>query len=234
MGEVKVQKTLKTEKPLIFVDNRELNSKVYEYLNRHDAIIKTKNLNVADYICSERVAVEKKTVKDFIASLFDQRIFHQLKNLSESYERPILFIEGNPELLFAESNTNPNVIRGALASIAVDSKIPIIWTQNARETAAFLYWIAYREQVKEKIRLSIRSAKKPKNLDEHQEYLVAGLPNINSKLSRTLLKHFKTPKKLFSASVEELKKVDGIGDKKAEKIYELVNKKYKPKVRVLA
>lgn len=167
------------------------------------------------------------TVKDFISSLLDQRIFHQLKNLSESYERPVLLIEGNPELLFAESNVNPNAIRGALASIAIDSKIPVLWTQNSKDTAAFIYWIAYREQVKEKSILSIRSTKKPKTPKQHQEYLVAGLPNINSKLSKVLLKHFKTPRKLFCASLEKLQEVDGIGKKKAERILELLNKEYK-------
>jgi Fanconi anemia group M protein len=55
---------------------------------------------------------------------------------------------------------------------------------------------------------------------------MAGLPNVSTKLSRSLLKEFKTPRKVFSANHERLMKVDGIGKEKARRIWELLNKEY--------
>ena len=173
------QKTLPSRKVIVFVDNRELNSSVTEHMRDFDAEIVPKQLEVADYICSDRVACERKTLRDFLSSIFNQRIFKQLKELNDSYERPVLILEGNPELLFLENRTNPNVIRGVLGSIAVDYKIPIIWTHNPRETAAQVFWIANREQVLEKREIQIRSKRRAPSLAHQQEFLVAGLPGIS-------------------------------------------------------
>jgi ERCC4-type nuclease len=56
-----------------------------------------------------------------------------------------------------------------------------------------------------------------------QEFLLAGLPDVNTMLSRNLLKKFRTPKRVFSASPEKLMTVEGIGELKARKIWELLN-----------
>jgi Fanconi anemia group M protein len=137
-----------------------------------------------------------------------------------------MILEGNPDLLFLERNVHPNTIRGALASLAIDHKIPIIWTRNSVETANQIYWIAYREQVKEKRSLAIRCPRRLVSLGSQQEFLIAGLPYVNTKLSKNLLKKFKTPKRVFSAKQERLTKVEGIGKGKAKKIWDLLNKEY--------
>ncbi len=225
--EKSVQKTLPVSKVIISVDNREVGSAAYEHLKKHECILSTKNLRVGDYIASERVGIEKKTISDFLNSMFDQRIFRQLSDLKSAYECPVLLIEGNPELLFIESAAHPNAIRGCLASIATDYKIPILWARNGKEAAAQIYWIAYREQALEKKPLSIRAERRPEELPRQQEYLVAGLPNVNTVMSRRLLEHYKTPKRLFSATEGSLKRVKGIGELKAKKIWEMLNREYK-------
>jgi Fanconi anemia group M protein len=221
-----VQKTLPVSRVIVSVDSREANSHAFEHLKKYECTISMKSLEVGDYIASERVGIEKKTVQDFLGSMFDQRLFRQLGELKNSYEAPVLIIEGNPELLFLEGNVHPNAIRGCLASIAVDYKVPILWTRNGKETAAQIYWIAYREQVLEKKPISVRAEKRPVDFFRQQEYLVAGLPNVNSVMSRRLLEHYRTPKRLFSATEGSLKRVDGIGELKAKKIWEMLNREY--------
>ncbi len=221
-----VQKILPAEKVVIFVDHRERNSGVAEYLMEYDAKVVTKQLDTADYLSSDRVAIERKRVQDFLQSIVDKRLFSQLKNLTETYERPIIIMEGRPEILFSERDIHPNTIRGVLSSMAVEYRVPIIWTLNARETAAQVFWLAYREQVKEKREVAIRTNHKTNSISEQQEYVVAGLPHINTTLSKRLLEEFGTIKKIFSSSEEKLKRVDGLGEKKAKKIWELLNHKY--------
>lgn len=210
----------------IIVDHRETRNGVFLSLEKKDAKIDRQQLKTADYICSERVCVERKTVPDFIQSVIDRRLFKQLSEMRECFENPLLILEGNPELLFLERNVHPNMIRGVFASLAIDYKIPIIWTRNSEETANQIYWLAYREQARGKNLPVIRSPRRFQRVSDMQEFLISGLPSINSKLSRNLLMKFKTPKRVFAAKQERLMKVDGIGKEKAKKIWQLLNDEY--------
>jgi len=210
---------------VIVADHREASSGVIRHLSGMNALVRAEQLDVADYILSDRVAVERKSVGDFISSIKDQRVFEQLDRLAKSYENPVIMMEGDPEAMF-DNGMHPNSIRGALSSIAVDLGIPIIWTRNPKETAAQLYWIARREQVELDRKIQIRSFSMDAPMHKHQEFLVSGLPFVNSVMSRRLLKKFGSPAKLFSATEEELKSVDGIGEVKARKIKELIDSEY--------
>jgi Fanconi anemia group M protein len=211
----------------VLADNREANSLIIRYLSELGTSVKSSNLEIGDYIASDRVGIERKRISDFLQSITDQRIFRQLSDLREAFECPILMIEGNPELLFLEREIHKNTIRGVLAHIAVDMKVPIIWTQNSRESASQIFWIARREQVLEKKPLQIRPSRKARTHAQRQEFLVAGLPHVNTVLSKRLLGELKTIKGIFTASQERLKMIEGLGEEKARKIWELINRKYK-------
>ncbi|RLJ02812.1 MAG: hypothetical protein DRP11_02630 [Candidatus Aenigmatarchaeota archaeon] len=220
------QKVLKPEgKVLIIVDNREFQTKVVRELSRLGCIMTPKQLEVGDYILSERVCVERKTSSDFVNSVIDGRLFSQLKELLRNFEKPLLIIEGNN--LYIHRNVHPNALRGALASVAVDYRVPILWTSSEEETASLLYWIARREQMEEQRSISIRGSKKPMSPDEQQEYLISGLPNVNSKIAKRLLEFFGTPEKVFTATEKELQKVEGIGKVLAGRIRNILTKKYR-------
>lgn len=220
------EKAARQTATIIYVDNREMKSGICGYLKDFGVLVKPEQLKVGDFICSDRVCVERKTTQDFLQSMLNQRIFEQLRSLSESFERPVLILEGRPEQLFSERNIHANAVRGMLTAIAVDFGIPIMWTRDARETAAQVFWIANREQVLERREPSIRASKKARSLARQQEFLVAGLPNINSKLSKRLLKKFKTVRKVFTANEKRLMKIDKIGKEKARRIREVLNSEY--------
>ncbi len=210
----------------IIADHREKGTKTFEWLKTFDADVREEQLDVADYIVSEHIGIERKTVSDFLTSFFDQRLFGQLEKMAESFEKPLLIIEGDPSMLFESRNVHPNSIHGVLSFIALDQRIPIIWTHSPKMTAAQIYWIAYREQVKKSDRLQARVCKKSKSAKDHQEFIVAGLPKVNSMLSKRLLEEFGTVKRVFSANEKKLMKVNGIGKKKANEIWCLLNRKY--------
>ena len=226
---MEAQKVLRGEKVLILADHREASSNVTRHLKEHDADVRETQLKVGDYILSERVAVERKSIPDFLQSIIDQRLFRQMEELSCSYEKPVLILEGNPEALFLERNMHANTVRGVLSSIAIDYRLPIIWTHNSKETAAQIYWMAHREQVQESKELQIRCSKKNHTLGHQQEFLVAGLPNISNVLSRRLLRHFGSVAEVYAAQPEELMKVEGIGKERAKKIWDLINSGYEEK-----
>lgn len=208
-------------KVLIFVDTRE--DSILDYFKQYDCIIQRKMLLYGDFICSDRVCIEKKITKDFIQSITDKRLFTQLKAMKDNFEKPILIVEGEESLY---GYLQPNIIRGALAAITVDLSIPIIWTRDLADTAGLVFWIAKREQIDEKREVSLRNKKVPETVKEKQEYLISSLPDISSVRARDLLKHLKSPQKIFNANEKELQEVKGIGDKIAKKIKEVIEKEY--------
>lgn len=218
-----VQKILPTDEIVIFADTREMKSLVVLDLMKYQCLVKPKMLAVGDYILSDRVCVERKTYDDFIYSIMDKRLFSQLKDLTESFEKPILLIEGKRE---ASINMHENAIRGALASVAVDYNIPIIWTRDAADTAGMLYWIAKREQIDDERSISIRGKRSKMDLHQFQEFIISGLPKVDKKTSRKLLTKFGTVEEVFKASEEDLRSVDGIGKKLAKVIRNIVTAKY--------
>ena len=220
-GQLKLMDFEDAPKPTIYVDTREFRSDVVKYLSENYSIV-AKQFEVGDYIISDRIAIERKKVDDFLDSLKDGRLFSQMVEMRRNYEVPILIIEG--ESLFIRG-FHENSIYGALASIISDYKIPIIFTRDARETAKFIEALMKRE-LGERGEVSLRKEKRAMSMQERQRYIIESLPNVSAKLSQRLLEHFGSVKDVINAEVGELIQVKGIGRKTAEEIYDIVNKKY--------
>ncbi|MBS3050916.1 MAG: hypothetical protein J4400_02095 [Candidatus Aenigmarchaeota archaeon] len=213
---------------IIYADKREGNSRILDILkDRCD--LREKQLAVADYLLSKRVAVERKTCGDFISSITDGRLFRQLNELKENFKMPLMILEGNG-LFSGERKVHPNAIRGALASITLDYGIPVIKTENNLDTAEMLLAIAKREQLERKKNISLRGGKKAKSTNHRQEFILAGLPQISTQTARKLLKHFGTLEKIFTSTEEELTGIEGIGPKTAKMIRTLLTKKYEKSI----
>ena len=211
------------KKVKIIIDIRERAMKTF--LKRYDCIFEEKQLPVGDFVLSDRAVAERKTVKDFVQSVSDGRLFNQLIMLKQ-VQRPILIIEGM-DINSHNRDIQPNAIRGALASVVIDYQIPILWARNIEETAALLYQIAKREQLKKKRPISIRVKHRFRSLREQQEFLVCGLPLVSTVLARRLLDKFGSPEAVFNASEEDLQKVKGIGKELAAKIKNVLETKFK-------
>jgi Fanconi anemia group M protein len=210
----------------IIADSREVNSKLINELSKLGTIVELKVLECGDFILSDRIIVERKTSEDFCSSILDGRLFEQAKKMKEYYERPVILIEGTP--LATERNLNPKAIMGAISSLIADFNLSLVLTRDVFESALFLFSLAKREQITERREPKVRSEKKPLSLTKLQEYLVSGLPNVNVKIARRLLEEFKTVEKVFTASEEELKKVDGVGEKISKKIRKVLTAEYLP------
>lgn len=209
----------------IYSDYREKSTGTVKALAETGVTIKLDMLKSADYILSQRCGVELKTTEDFVSSIIDGRLLEQLKELKRNFERPLILIQGTQDI-YAVRNVHPNAIRGMLSTIAISYGIPIIYSKDDKDSAAILLTIAKREQEGEKRDFSPHADRKPTTLREQQEYLISCLPNIGPGLSRELLKNFGSVKKIIEASFEELQKVEGVGEKKAKAIRELIEKEY--------
>ena len=227
--EVSLEKYVPEEEKLkIFADYREKDSGVIKELIDLGVSLKLEKLENADYILSSRVGVEFKTVEDFVNSIVDGRLLQQAKELKNSFERPLVIIEGNEDI-YSVRNVHANAIRGMLATIAVSYGIPILYSRNLKETASFLQIIAKREQEEAGKDFTPHAEKRIFSLKEQQEYVVSSLPGVGMALAKPLLQKFKTIKRLVNAKKEQLEKVEKIGPKKAEAIKDVVEKEYEEK-----
>ena len=211
------------EKLTVIIDHREKGSAIMRALLDQNLRIEPMSIPAGDYVISDEVAIERKTVQDFAQTLQNRELFGQLQHLKESYLKPLLLIEG--EELY-QSSVHHNALRGAIAAISVDMGIPIIWTKNADESAAMIAIITRREQLERKRKPQIKK-QSGRDLDRVQIGLISTLPEINYTLAKRLLEHFKTPRGVFTAHPDQLKEVHGIGLNKANSIDVILSKPFK-------
>ena len=209
--------------PVVYADSREGNSKVIRHLSEMEIDVKINSMAVGDYQVSDEVVIERKTAGDFVSSIIDKRLFKQARELSEEFKKPLIILEGDD---LYNGMINPNAIRGSIASLALDFGISIIPTRNSQDTAAMIKRIAIREQNGEKVPISIRTDKKPVTMMEQQLFIVESLPNIGPVNAKALLEHFGNVSSVFNASENELQEVEGIGEKTAKNIREVIDSKY--------
>lgn len=209
------------EHPQIIVDSRERNTELLDTLNKLcEVTIKT--IDIGDYCISDRVCVERKTIKDFEASMVSGRLFEQIKALSENYELPILLIEGNKECFFM----NKNSIEGAIIFMYLNYRIQVITSKNPEETAYTLYRMTKQEEDESNHELSPKMGRRAKTDEQFMEYIIGNIPGIGSKIAKLLLNEFGTISTIVNADIEELTKIDKIGKKKAERIYDILHTNY--------
>jgi len=211
----------------IVADQRELDSHIARELSRREGVeVRLETLAVGDYVLSDRVAVERKSVADFLDSLFggERSVFEQVGDLSRHYARPVVIVEG--EGLYEERNVHPNAIRGALASLAVDFGASVLRSRDREDTTELLSVIAKREQEESDREVRVHGEKGAKTLAEQQEYVVGSIADIGPVTARALLEQFGSVEAVLTASEEELMETDGVGEVTAERIREVVASEY--------
>ena len=206
------------------VDERESKSGIPDLLKHLGVKVEMTNLAVGDYIVAPETVVERKSVYDFISSVFDGRLFDQCNRLKEHFEHPVIIVEGNVDEI-EKITENPLVFYGATSSVVLDFKIPIIPTPNASHTAKLLISMCARQgNMKGPFLKKIR---KSGDLKQQQLSILCSLPGVGEKLATRMLEKFGSPTNSLNASLSELSKIKGMGDARAEKIRKILDARSK-------
>ena len=206
----------------IVIDERERKSGIPKLLQTIGINVEIKTLSVGDYIVSHETIVERKSINDLMSSIFDGRLFDQCNRLKEHFQFPIIVVEGNVDEIESISE-NPLVFYGALSTIAVDYKIPIIPTPNASHTAKLLVSLSSRkESIKGPL---LKKIKKSNDVQKQQLSVLCSLPGVGEKIAIRMLEKFESPLKVLSASTKDLAKIPGLGESRAKKIKKMLEKK---------
>ncbi len=208
----------------IIADERERKSGIPDFLRSLDLNVEVKTLPIGDYIVGPETVVERKSIRDLLSSLFDGRLYDQCSRLKEHFAHPIILLEGNIDEV-EEIAENPLVFYGALSNIALDFKIPVIPTSSATHTAKLLMCMCSRKDSSKGPYL--KKIKKSSDLEKQQLSILCSLPGVGEKFAVRMLAKFGTPSSVFSATVSELIKVEGLGSARAKKIKKTLNSKSK-------
>ena len=220
----------------IVVDERERSSNIPKLLKNAGAIIDFTQLKVGDYVVSSETAVERKTVRDLISSIYDGRLFLQCSDLVKYYRKPLLVVQGNIAELgeTSEDMEDTDDIKlhterillayDALITVAMEFRIPIIHTPSAEQTAQLLVTLVNRSLQEAKATGPLlRKIKKENPIQIQQLSVLASLPGVGEKLAARMLKKFHTPIRALNASAAELATIPGFGLARAERVRKVLN-----------
>jgi Fanconi anemia group M protein len=209
--------------PAVVADDRETPSRVVEALRLAGAALEIEHLEIGDYAIGDRIIVERKTARDFVDTLVERDLLGQLRSLADAAPRPVLIVEGGD--LFSHRQIHPNAIRGALAAIAVDMGVTLLYSADEKETADLLLVLARREEGGRGERKA-HPKKTRRSVREQQEYVLSSFPEVGPRTARALLETFGSLLGVVTADRAALEAVPGVGGKTAARLHEFVRQGY--------
>lgn len=209
----------------VVVDERERASGVPDELMKLNVRVYFNRLPVGDYVLSPEIAVERKTVQDLVASIYDSRVFQQAAAMAASFSKPYLLVEGDTKEV-ASVVRNLKSYYGAIANITLVYGLRLMHTANSLETATAIAELLTHARAGPVSPVTRDSPPKSKSLSQQQVYLVSSLPNIGGRLAQRLLSKYGTPRRVMNLTSGELSMTPGIGWKRAERIKQLLDSRY--------
>ncbi len=211
----------------VIADERERPSGVPEELEQMGVMVDYRVLDVADYVVDD-CAIERKSARDFVSSLFSGRLFDQASRLGQAYRTAILVVEGD---IIAEMDRlrNPRSVWGSLISVVLDFRLACFYTRDERQTAEFILTLAKSSRYKGRSGGVPLVVRKPKAADLRrvQTSIIESLPTIGPQMAEQLLSSFGSIRRAFAASVTEMAVGAGIGRARALAINRILDAPYK-------
>jgi Fanconi anemia group M protein len=181
-------------------------------------------IEVGDLLLPEGFVIERKTEKDFIASILDKRLFNQLNNLVQ-YENPMIAVIHDDlwkNFYFCRNRYIHNVYIGVLSTIA--ASYPKVKMQYFYDTNQFVdYIVSLHKKLTEEGKGSRPKIlmRKPTSIQERKENALTAVEGIGVATAQKLLDKFGSVVKVGLATEEELKEV--LGEKNIKHVKETLN-----------
>lgn len=224
---------------VIIIDTRESRSLVPSELQKLGIECKYETLEVADYLIGE-VAIERKTILDYVNSLKSGHLSTQLYNMSTEYPISALVIEYYiPEEEKIQSNeqdinqligihrhSHLSSLAGGFIKRSPDGKSGVISYfsfDTPYDTALFLKYCHDKVESGEPRLPKITN--KGISSDDRLISILTGFPYIGEVNASKLLKRFGTISSVSCADLKSLKEV--LGEKRAESVFAWFHAPYK-------
>ena len=230
----------------VYVDHRE-STDIIRLVQELFSETQTMQLPLGDIflVTSPRsgVLIERKSVNDFVISMRSNHLWEQLLRMMKTKVllgvpiiRRMLVIHGQFErylnelpmdiTLEGQPSKFWNSICGAIQEVLFVYDTPVFFAENLHAMKAFLQTLGKREAQgkndgEPKSRWMRRRIRDQLPMKDSRRILLATVPSIGETLATNLLGTFPTIHDVACASIEDLQSINGIGKKKAQKIYHL-------------
>ena len=216
----------------VIIDSREQSriTQAEEYYTKQGLTVEVKELEIGDYLFSngeDSVCFEFKTIADFVASIQDNRVFNEALNQAENYNHHFVVIQGDEStrakcLAFTKNYRRVTIFQyhGAIARLNT-------YTTVLESYSSFIDEAFYKMLVQARKCLSSKPIvrKFPKKTSNSAfNFLCGCIYGVNYKKANTITTTYNLESlhDLMKLTKEELMKIDGIGEKNAERILEAI------------
>lgn len=210
-------------------------------LNYAGIPVEVVKLDVGDYVVGHFL-IERKESKDFLNSIYDSRLFRQLKEMNDQEEfKPILIVHGpipprnkwirvgkssRPIKVSLSEEEKERRLRRIIAglSTALNSypRVSVLLLKDTDQFCRFLIDLYYR-QTEHKSRKPVVK-RKAESIEDYKWNIFSQFPGIGPKGSTTLVESGLSIHELAHLSPEEIAKhFKGIGIKRAKMIHKILN-----------
>jgi len=203
--------------PRVIADERERQSGVPERLSKLDVRVYYSQLAVGDYVVNPEIAAERKSIGDFVSSVYDGRLFSQASALSSSYRKPYIIVEGDVNKVSGMVK-NLASYYGAIASVTLAYDLRLMHTANPDETALAIAALVKNSRARPLPPGLLQPPPKSKDEAQQQLYFVSALPGVGMKLAKRMLSIYGTPRKVVSLNETQFAMIPGVGAKRASRI----------------
>lgn len=196
----------------IEVDDRESAGAVLPALREcADFHVTVAHLPLGDYRVDGRFLFERKTLTDLVAAIKDGRLFRQALRLAATPLQPAIVLEGSSREL-AGSGMRWEAIQGALVTVTLFCGIPLLRTRTPEDTARTMLFVARQGRTFASGAVQ-RRGHRPRGKRARQLYILQGFPGIGPERAHRLLERFGSVEAITGATAEDLRSVEGIGDR---------------------
>ena len=211
--------------PRVIADERERASGVPEKLSKLDVRVYYSQLPVGDYVVNPEIAAERKSIGDFVSSVYDGRLFAQASSLASSFKKPYIIVEGDVTKV-AGMVKNLASYYGAIASVTLAYDLRLMHTASPDETAVALAALVNNSRARPLPPGLAQTPPKSKDEAQQQLYFVSSLPGVGMKLAKRMLGRHGTPRKVMSLTEAQFAMIPGVGKSRASKIARVLDTRY--------
>jgi len=132
---------MKKQERVIIIDSREASTcpEIKKLLSKHFTV-DIQPLESADYVLSKTgkmkgsIGIERKTVNDLLSSIIDGRLFNQVIKLCDTYEYPVLLIEGS----LYPFKSDPVLLGSYISLLYSFKKLKVAHSRDIRGSVRFI------------------------------------------------------------------------------------------------
>lgn len=210
----------------VIIDSREFRSALPSILHQREMEILPCMLEVADYVITPEIGIERKSVMDLIQSFHSGRLYNQISQLCKHFKKPVLLIEFHEDKPFYlpdewTDDITDFSVRSKLVLLTLHfPSLSIFWSRSPHTTADLFQDI---KQHSEDPNIEELGIDEDIEMQEAPQEVLKTLPGITPNNMYEVMAKVKNLSQLSQMSLPEMIKL--LGPINAPKLYHFFNTK---------